>query len=474
MAVVFAVVWLCAILYWRSSGGAPGGGQMLLVLGVLPLGLLAGLWLVRGRRAAKRRAPEVADTGASGDALETDAGQAHPPLDCLAGALRLSCGDAPDAVLALLQAPPRPGLHPRFRDRDGLPVFAAYCDGLETAAAADAMSRRLQPQGSRAPEEERLRALALLQPVAEELFDGLALQLPPLPVSEERVVAGLRRRERHEVGEAVRIRVLLPSAWPQPLRQACGDWLLESALDGGLDARRIALEVLAVQGPEDTWRLLDRLGTATADEQSWQLLLACDSAIGERAVHALMSSGRLMDSRRAEGLVPGEAAAGVLLRPPAAAAPASPEPAASMHRVRMSALQSTTPPRAAARATAELITRTLQHAAVEPDAVAMVVSDADQRPSRAVEASAAAATACPELDTATQCGALGVPCGDIGHVAPLALLALAAAQVRASRQPALALAVAAERERAAVVFTPPASASAPSPDNAGASPDLAA
>ncbi|MEZ0469767.1 hypothetical protein [Luteimonas salinilitoris] len=474
MAVVFAVVWLCAILYWRSSGGAPGGGQMLLVLGVLPLGLLAGLWLIRRKRAAHRRQPEATDTVADDDALETDAGQVHPPLDCLAGALRLPCGDAPGAVLAALQAPPRPGLHPRFRDRDGLPVFAAHVDGLDTEAVADAMARLSPAEGSRAPEEERLRALALLQPVAEELFDEVALQLPPLPASEERVVAGLRRREQHDVREAVRIRVLLPSAWPQPLRQACGDWLLEAALAAGLDARRIALELLAMQGPEDTWRLLDRLGTTAADEQSWQLLLACDSAIGERGVQALMSSGRLMDSRRAEGLVPGEAAAGVLLRPPGAPEPMSSEAAVAMHRVRLAALQSTPPPRAAARATAELITRALQHAAIEPDAVAMVVSDADQRPSRAVEASAAAASACPELDTATQCGALGVACGDIGHVAPLALLVLAAAQVRVSQQPVLALAVAAECERAAVAFAPMAPASASSPDNAGEPPDLAA
>src|SRR5690606_25966478 len=53
VAAVFVAVWLCVILYWRASGATPGGTQMLLLLGVLPVALLGGIWLVRRARASR-------------------------------------------------------------------------------------------------------------------------------------------------------------------------------------------------------------------------------------------------------------------------------------------------------------------------------------------------------------------------------------------------------------------------------------
>lgn len=469
---VFAIVWLCTILYWRSSGATPGGGQMLLFLGVLPLGLLAGIWLVRRGRASRNAAPgtPAADKGAV-DAGKDEPGEAQPPLDCLAGALRLSCGDAADEVLALLPIPPRPGLHPKFRDRDGLPVFAAHVDGLETAAIADMLAGSVMSTTAGTVPDERLRALALLEPVAMELFDKLGELLPPLPVAEERVIAGLRRGSEIEVGQAVRVWVLLPAAWEQRLRQACCDWLLDLALASGIDQRRIALEVTPVTGVDHTWRLLEGIGSGTIDDTVWHLVLACDSAIGERSIQALVSSGRLMDSRRAEGVVPGEAAAGLLLRSASAPAAFEPDPTVAMHPVRRTTLEAGSKVRAAARETGELISLALQRSAVEADFVSLVLTDADQRPSRAAEAGAAVANAFPDINVATECGSLGVACGEIGHVAPLVLLALAAAQVRASRQAALVLSIGAEHERLAVALAPPPEDA--SPGQAGASPDVA-
>ncbi|MDH5823742.1 hypothetical protein QFW77_12165 [Luteimonas sp. RD2P54] len=474
VVVVFAVVWLCAILYWRTTGAAPSGGQMLIWLAVVPLGLLAGFWAVGRVRAARRREPAAAPSAAPAEALESDADLAHPPLDCLAGAVRLPCGSSPDAVLAALEDAPRPGLHPSLRDRDGLPLFAAMVAELETGAAADALPQSLRP------DPEQLRALALLESVALELFDALATLLPPLPVAEERVVAGLRRRESGDVVEVARVLALLPAAWPAALRQASDGWLRQLARDAGLDTRRIVLEAIPVQGPADVWRLLDRIGTAGAGGLPWQLLLACDSTVGERSVAALAAAGRLMGGRRAEGVFPGEGAAGILLRQPGSDASDASDvagPAVAMHRVRLCAVEPDASARAAARASTALLERALRAASLEPDAVALLLSDADQRPGPAVEAGAAAAAACPELDVSRQAPALGTSCGLLGHVAPLALLALAAAQVRAGGRPAMALAVAAGRERAAVAFAPARDSAADdisSPEVSGQAPDLAA
>src|SRR5690606_2667298 len=141
VAAVFVAVWLCVILYWRSSGATPGGTQMLLLLGVLPVALLGGIWLVRRARAS-RAEPAPAEepkevAAASGDEATYEA---TPPLHCLAGALRLPCGDDASEVLAVLPTPPRPGLHPKFRDRDGLPVFAAHVERLDTEGFADTLA----------------------------------------------------------------------------------------------------------------------------------------------------------------------------------------------------------------------------------------------------------------------------------------------------------------------------------------------
>src|SRR5690606_33652965 len=137
----FVAVWLCVVLYWRASDATPGGMQMLLLLGVLPVALLGGIWLVR--RARRRRAEAAPEGNAEEVAVaggDDATFVATPPLHCLAAARRLPCGDDPGQVLALLPAPPRPGLHPKFRDRDGLPVFAAHVERLETDGFVDALA----------------------------------------------------------------------------------------------------------------------------------------------------------------------------------------------------------------------------------------------------------------------------------------------------------------------------------------------
>src|SRR5690606_14502782 len=202
----------------------------------------------------------------------------------------------------------------------------------------------------------------------------------------------------------------------------------------------------------------------------WHLVLACDSLVGERSVQRLIATGRLMDSRRSEGIVPGEGAAGVLLRPSGAPSVADAGQAVALHRPSRATLAAGVQARAAAKATGELMSLALRRADVEADTVALVLSDADQRPSRAVEASAAAAAACTELDIATQCGALGVPCGETGHVAPIALLALGVAQVRASMQAVLLLSLGAGLERMAAVVAPQQAPEQPSSEQAGDAP----
>ena len=315
--------------------------------------------------------------------------------------------------------------------------------------------------------------------MALELFDAAARLLPPLPEGEERVIAGLRRSVAAAPRESgsVHVVALLPQDVPSALREDCDGWLRELAADCGLDPRRSTFEVLAEQDTEGTWRRLSRLlaGEPGAGAQ-WQLLLASASSIGERGLHALISSGRLARAGNTEGLVPGEGAAGLLLRPAGAVRPAGHEPGPEIASLRTVAFEAGTPARHAARASGDLLAAAMNDAAVLREDVAMVLSDADQRPSRSVEAAVAASAACPELDPVTDCPALGAASGHLGHAGPLLLLALAAERVRETGTPVLALSLASASIRTAALLRIAAAEELPEPpaNEPGATPGLAA
>ena len=468
---VFAAAWTCAIVWWRVGNVTPGGTGMLVWLLAVPVAILSLLWIVarlRRRRAARAETPGTdAEAGPAAD----DAAPQHWPLGILAAEVNLGCGEGAQALAGTLAKLPRPKLHPTLRDRDGLPVLAAFSADLDISLAD-----RLPVAPGQRLVEEHLRALALLEPVALELFDAAARLLPPLPQAAERVVAGLRRSEAPPPRESgsVHVVALLPQDMPSPLRTGCDEWLRGLADDAGLDPRRSTFEVTCVSGADETWQRLGRLvAHEPAAGADWQLLLAASSSIGERGLHALNTGGRLATAGNVEGLVPGEGAAGLLLRPEGSALPAGDGTVPVLAAVHAGVFEAGSNPRHAARTTGDLLGELMGMGDVSRDDIAMVLSDADQRPSRSVEAAVASSAACPELDPAGDCPALGNASGHLGHVAPLALLALASARARDADAPVLALSVASVSARTAALVRPvdiPQSASS----EAGATPDLAA
>lgn len=472
---VFAATWACAILWWRSSGAAPGGTAMFAWLLLVPLALLAILWTVLRLR---RRAAARAEAGDGTVADDSPADQPLPPppkpLGILAQAVNLACGDDAAAIATQLPGLPRPGLHPSLRDRDGLPVLAAFQKDLETSLVEDQLSGGT----GRRPIQEHLRALALLEPVALGLFEAAALQLPPLPEVQERVVAGLRRRIGDAPDDLARVHVtaILPQDMPSALRDAAGAWLRELAADVGLDPRRSTFEVVAAADAGDVWQRVQGLSAGQAvPADAWHLLLASASLIGERGVQALAAQGRLASGSHIEGVVPGEGAAGVLLRPHGATLPQDAEESGiGLLAIQRQQTAGGVTPRQAAQSSAGLLEGVLASTTTPAADVAMVLTDADQRPSRSVEAAVAAANTCPELDPATQCPALGNASGCLGHVAPLALIALAAAAAREADAPVAVLSVEAAGMRHAALLGRADAIDESLSSDAGPGPDVAA
>ncbi len=449
--VVFAVVWLCAIGIWRGTGATPGGMQMALVLGGLPLLLLGALHVAR--KARRKRADAAADIPATAatDADRRDA-ISPPSMAVRASAVWLPVADTPADALAALVQPRRPGLHPTLRDRDGLPVFAAFVAHLDTLMAEELL-RRHAP-GVRAG-DEALRALALLEPVAEALYVETAALLPRVVEADGQVVAGMHHRETAAMRERIDVHLLLPAAWPAALREACAAAMQEHAIDCGLPAAQLQVQAMAVVDSREAWArmrpLLEPADVPDGPDRAtrWHLLLAADSQVGAQAIRRLESAGLLMGARHQDGLVPGEGAAGVLLQRAAGS-----HGAMAFVHTQVDGETSLASLRAGARATADLLERAMREAGIEPASVGLVLSDADQRTAPAVETAAAVSLACPDLDTAHQCPALGIANGALGIVAPVALLALAAARVQDSAQPLLTLSLLDERRRLALAIVP--------------------
>lgn len=479
-AGVLLACWVTVVLHWRSGGIEPTAGHIVLYLVLLPLAVLALVLLLRLAwrrfRGARAAAPPVVGIAAMADGeAPVDSGpQPDRVLHLLAGAVWLRAGDQPLAVAQALAQPQRPPLHATLKDALGLPVFAAEVADADPAMIVPALESVLAAAGTHEPVErlfgeEALRALALLDPVAEELL-YTALPAPSDSDVAEPEHGGLHPHAMHHSRSAraaapgpraavLQVRVLLPAQWPAQARTACVDWLQRKALAIGFDAGALTVEAMPVASAAEAWRLLDPATGVVHDDGDRHLLLAAHSLVGEAAVARLDAARELLADGHPEGRIPGEGAAGVLLS--ASEVAAYDAPPIRLHRVLHGRAGHG---RAASREAATLLQAALDTAGHAVDDIALVFSDADHRPSRSIEVAGAIAAALPQIEPVDHARHLGLACGDLGAVAPLALLATAAAQAGADHTPVLALSLADRAARSAFVLSPQP---APAPDAPG-------
>jgi hypothetical protein len=450
---VFAVTWGSVIFYWRNSGTVPTGMEMLAYLGLLPVGVSSAGFMLRNagrslldKAVAAADAPAAADTPAA--ATAADAAPRPSSVAVLATDMRLGLDMDADALLAAVGALPRPGLDGRFHDRDGLPLLMCAAADLDDARVLQAQMGAFDTRAA-----ER-RAMALLEPVADSLLAQALLALPELEVAEERVVAGLRRRDEQVVETVLAVELLVPADWSVSVRGFCAEWLQGRAEASGLDARRFTVDIGIAADAGEVWSRVQRIADAVGQgTPQWYLLLACSSAIDAGVVAAWLEENRILHRQNKEGMIPGEGAAGVLF--------ATPSPAlVEVPRLWRPQRVEVAPQAGAAerRRQSEALARALVTGlALPPEQVQMVLHDADQRSELAVDASAAATAVNPDLDIGRQALALPVCTGELGPVLPLALVTLAHAHAVAAQSAALILGVSAPSQRVAALVDFPSS-----------------
>lgn len=441
--MVFVATWATVIMYWRSSGTTPNGMQMLAYLGVLPMGLSGAGYMLRGM--LSRSVDKVVGASASADeaspvATVASTGATVPSIAITAGSIHLAAGADAGAMLAAASALPRPQLDNRFRDANNLPIRVSAVADLEEWLV---LSEREGDIDTFAYER---RAMALLQPVLEQLLDSAYLVMPAIVGGEEVVVAGLRRREEERVENILTVELVVSPTWSDGLRHWSQAWLQEQAVQAGLDARRFDVRISVFECSGDVWAHLQRVVDAlSSGTPRWHLLVSSYSSIDAAVINSWMARGVLATAQNVDGLVPGEAAAGVLL----ATTQLAGESAGRLWRPQFERLDPVCDSRPAEvrRQLAVAAKQWLQALIADAERVQFVLHDTDQRPQSIVDTAAVTAAVNPDLDFSSQSLAVALCSGELGPVLPVAQLALAHAQLQRQSEAVLLLGVADPQQR---------------------------
>lgn len=408
---LFAVVWLAVIIWWQESRTLPTGVDIGLYLFALPLAVLGALWLgARAVRAARAPKPEPLASAPAAD----EAPAALAQLRIVAVAARAAAGPDAAGIAEALAEQQRPELDPELKTLQGFPVFAARVPQLDDVELYAAARERGAPAEALAT--AGLRATALLADIAATLTNDAHRRVTELDVP-----------ARDEDWPLLRFDIVLPASWPQAARERARARVLAAA--GVWPDTRVSATEHGARDAMAVDMLLRELASASssaADAPTWRIVLAADGYVDQDLVAQWDADALLLTHANPQGRVPGEAAAGVLL---GQAHSTSTADATDVH-VALSPVTHRQKPADARGAQAEPaladLTRDLvQRAAIAPDSVIHVISDADHRGSRPLEALNVASQLFEHLDTAKDCHAVGVACGHTGVAASLLTLAVA-------------------------------------------------
>lgn len=501
--LIACLVWLGVLWHWQSSRHDMSTEDIVLYLGVLPLGLFGFVLLARWAwRSAAARADDRAAQARSATGAAAPAPEAPVLVDsarqatCQVLAAALSCAAASSAR-ELLQAAqagkPRPGLDRSLRRADGLPAITARVAAADEADITDALVAALtrlrlrRPEfAGREPGERLQRALGLLGPVLAEALSALAPWAAQLggraaePAETEAGPGGTatadtrsqvaahatRRAPARPEPPVVRVLVAWPEGADEFERELARQWLtdtLRGLSDGTVAEERWRVHAQAVGSGPELLLEADRLLQEQHRQGRADLLLvaACHSDLDSHTVLRLDDAQALFGTVAPRGRVPGEGAAALVLA--AANWPADPmsdRPPTHLHRPAIGQRSKSidAPGRTSSDVAVQLLQRALAAARLEAAEVPALATDADQHTPRGPELFGATLAELPHLDAAEDLRLAGPLCGHLGPCGALASVAMAVQHAADTGQPCLALSVGDPVWRAAAVARPDSSA----------------
>ena len=455
VVAVFASAWIVTILVWRARNQMPGVAEILVFLVALPTAILAAIWAAN--RTTSARQDTVASTSPTGSSngstqAPASANDTAATLAIVGSALRVAHGSTTTELKEAVEArTARADLDPELTDTNGFPVMSFRVSELDEDQQKETLddwqaSHGLPPIDW---QPEHLRALQL----GTEVVTELAGHATAHPLLADYLEAAPAKRGTIAL-PSLKLVALFPTDWEKPQRDAAGHWLLHQVEAQGWPADKLVLSI--AQNDTTLLAQLDQLALTLHRQQQPYLcmVIACGSNIGEQTVHQWESTGTLFNANNAAGRIPGEGAAGMLLADSARTAQPY-DIHAILHRI--AAQRHDHPTRNRSRIHADLLARltgdALKSAGVNADQVELVAADTGHLPNQLAELMETGYRNFPDLDLQTQCQQAGIVCGEIGAVASLVGLCLAA-DAACEGKHAVFISNNDDHERAVAVITP--------------------
>lgn len=385
-------------------------------------------WLKRtllGAGIVRPKAAPAAGSAANPQPAAASAPSA-PPLAILAAALRVPHGASPEELAAAIaDNKARPDLDPELVDDDGFPVSSARCDAALDDAVQEEISEWLVLTGLAALHlgDAQWRALTLGTAVVRDLASEALMQLMP----------------ENGTPPPLRLLPVLPAGWTVEQRHAAGLWFKHTVAQFGWPVDYLTrIDVPFDLNPAAI------LGQCAADsqvpnKQVVTMLLACDSHIEQDTIDRWAGNHSLGTTARAQGRIPGEGAAGLLLTSLEGARQSAGPVFAQLYPMLETRreVSSDSAKRPDTKRLADLAERAAQAAGRQLEEVATIAADTDHRVTRGLELMGLASSALPQLDGTTDVWRTGASTGSCGAVPVLAALALAQHAALAGKAPVL-------------------------------------
>ncbi|MEJ8846199.1 hypothetical protein [Variovorax rhizosphaerae] len=444
----FALVWGAVYVYWQSTARMPSTGDVVGWLLAAPLALVLTVWGVSKVRAsvaadASSPTPKVAAKGqaaaggaragkASSEADKTDAAEGRFRVTVLASSLRSPGGATVEELAAAVAEGKGVGPDPELKNDAGFPIFAARIADIEVDELRDDLADMPLAKSAEIDvamlADDRLRSIQAMSETLTDLLphaDELMLATEPQSAADN----GNTQRQRIAVEAPVlRISLLLPGGWTEHERLLAAQWL-QHACATESPAHAWSVDYLRNDSGATAWTVLDRISLALNREPQkpalW-IVLAAESAISDACVAQWEARGTLFSTARRNGLMPGEASAGLLLTGAKDVRFAKAD-AAQVARPVFGQLESSADASTVSRATVlgALAGRLAEASAVEVAAIEWVVSDADHRASRVTEVARLLQDRLPHVAFDENNLSTGITCGHMGAASELVGLALA-------------------------------------------------
>ena len=467
----FGGSWGGAIWFWRETNRMPDTGDLVLYMLVLPLLLLTAWWL--GRKAWARVTMPAASATASAGAVEAQAPAAPPRapgLSIAASAVRAPHGaSVADLRGALAANSARPALDSELYDDDGYPIMSARLADAGVDLLKEDFNQWRSASTLADPhfEDGQWRALAAGGAVVSELAAQVTLHQHLQPWLEQQHERQQNRLPPNTVAvaepPALQLMAVWPAEWRPEQREVAQQWLRHLVIQTGWPRERLAPTAAPSldHSHDDAGQLLAALlKRANPQQACLAIVVAAGSQLSETSVARLSQHAALFTATNAQGLIPGEGAAGLVL--------ADAAQAQLLDSAGHSVLQAVGTGRRGASADgvkrdtdtslADLAARILGDSQAEAAQLALVTADTGHRTSRMMELMNLVTTSAPQLDPGADVIGVAASCGSCGAVTFMTALALADAEAQDRAGPVLCISNEDPYRRCAALITPAAAA----------------